>query len=80
MAIPIQQELSSVYTSNSVPTQEQRYASLTDAFEVIYSAKPSYIARAPGRVNAYAPNHCHLCMTCAQSYGQARRAYRLFWF
>ncbi|EJT50844.1 galactokinase [Trichosporon asahii var. asahii CBS 2479] len=44
-------DLKDVYPAQTLPKEEARWADLVSRFEKAYGAKPTYIARAPGRVN-----------------------------
>ena len=50
-AVPQAAALADIYPSTAVASQGPRWSSLVDAFSSTYSAKPTFIARSPGRVN-----------------------------
>lgn len=50
-SLPLFSSLSDIYPASSLPFQKDRYQALIRKFEEIYKVKPSFVARAPGRVN-----------------------------
>ena len=49
--VPFYDSLSLIYDATILEKQTLRYKNLYDKFVELYKAPPSYIVRAPGRVN-----------------------------
>ena len=49
--VPIAPSLSSIYTSDALPSQRLRWTKLLSQFERIYSTPATFVSRSPGRVN-----------------------------
>lgn len=51
LQVPIVQSIDQIYTHNALPAETARWSRVMGQFESIYNKKPSFVARAPGRVN-----------------------------
>ncbi|KKF92567.1 Galactokinase [Ceratocystis platani] len=49
--VPIAPSLGAIYPPSALAGQAPRWAALTDSFSALFGALPTFVARAPGRVN-----------------------------
>lgn len=58
MEVPTATSLRDIYPEDAVPQETKRWESIIAKFEKLYSKKPDFVARSPGRVNIIGEVRC----------------------